>query len=130
MILIDKDTVSAVSQPFEVTTQLTIFAAGLAGSDYVELEVVAITPARRPSGDCPPYPVVLPTVSWSAPLKCCGDPIRLTPDQPFILLDHPQATKLRARLVTSDVGWTDKVVWFEVTKVEHPNDRMRGCSCD
>lgn len=130
MLLIDSDTVSATSQPFEVKPQATVFAANLAGSDYVEFEVVAITPARRPSCECPPVPVVLPAVVWSAPLLCCGQPVRLTATNPYVLIDHPQGAKIRARLVTAEVGWTDKVVWLEQTAVDYPNDRMRGCTCD
>lgn len=129
MLLIDKDTVGGISPTFEVSGQITIFASHLAGSDYVELELVDITPAKTPSGDCPPYPVILPAVVWSAPLKCCDEPIKLTPDQPYVLVDHPQNVKLRAKLVTSDVGWSDKRVWFKETSVHNPNDRMRGCPC-
>lgn len=129
MVLIDKDTVSGVSATFEVGNQLTVFAANLAGSDYVEFEIVALTPPKKAECECPPT-VVLPAVNWSAPLKCCGQAVRLTAAQPFVLIDHPQHIKMRARLVTTDVGWSDKIVWAESTNVPNPTDRMRGCPCD
>lgn len=128
-VLIDRNTVDYTSQPFEVGTQVTVYASNLAGDDYVEFEIVTITPARSVECGCPPFPVVMPSINWSSSLRCCGEPIRLTAEQPFVLIDHPQAAKIRARLVTSEVGWTDKTVWFEPTAVYFPNDRMRGCAC-
>jgi hypothetical protein len=128
-LLIDRDTVNGVSDTFTVFGQITVFASGLAGDDRVEFELVRITAARTAGGGCPPTPVVLPAVIWSAPLRCCGTTIALTADNPYVIVDNPQQVLLRAKLISNDPIIGEKIVWYEVTGTNNVTDRMRGCPC-
>ena len=104
-ILIDKDVLNGISAPFGVDRQMTVYASGLTGADYVEIQVVRINAARTASCECPPAKVTMPEVVWSAPLTCCGTAVRLTPTQPFVLIDFPQDSDfLHANLCPDDLN--------------------------
>lgn len=128
-ILIDKDVLNGISAPFGVDRQMTVYASGLAGADYVEIQVVRINAARTASCECPPAKVTMPEVVWSTPLTCCGTAVRLTPAQPFVLIDFPQGVSMRAVLHSTDPDVSDRLVWVEQTNTAYPTDRMRGCPC-
>ena len=61
-------------------------------------------------------------------LSCCGEPVVLSRDRPFVVLDAPQGSKLRARLETTLQD--TQVVWFQNTATTNVNDRLRGCPCE
>ena len=48
----------------------------------------------------------------------------LSRDRPFVVLDAPQGSKLRARLETTLQD--TQVVWFQNTATPNVNDRLRG----
>ena len=57
----------------------------------------------------------------------------LTRDNPWVIIDSPQGTKIRAKLETASSGEvvvpTDQLVVYNETNTENVNDRMRGCAC-
>jgi hypothetical protein len=97
------------SQPFVIPKggQVTLFAAGLQGADKVTLHVVTTT-RSGPTGDlCCPGPVALPELVDAVPLRLrcnCGDfeAVELTAEQPWVVLNGPQALQLQARVVVAD----------------------------
>lgn len=130
--LIGSNTVGGVSQTFELEEQATIYAAGLAASDSVTIEMVLVSDAvpQDPCG-CPPGAVVLPGVSDAMTLLCCGVPITLTRDRPYVIVDAPLNQKLRVRLnqANPNAQIDTQRVWMRSTQTLNVNDRLRGCPC-
>jgi hypothetical protein len=125
--LINRDTISGVSPTFEIREQITIVALGLEPLDVVTIWLVLqTTPVRDPCA-CPPGQVVLPAVLDEVQLRCCGTPVELTRNSPFVVLDAPQGITMRAKLATLTPS-TQSVVYQE-TSTANVNDRMRGCPC-
>lgn len=131
-VLINRNTLTGISEPFDVNQQLTVYAYNLVGTQRVSFEIVALSElVKSACGNCPPA-VQLPAVVDAMQLKCCGDPILLTRDQPWVIIDVPQGSKIRARL-ENDMGVNvvpdDQLVVYNTTNVPNVNDRMRGCAC-
>lgn len=126
--LIDRLTLGGVSTPFDLIDQVTVQAMGLHAGDEVHLEIVLLSDMTPPACACPPGRPTLPAVIDAVPLSCCGEPVVLSRDQPFVVLDAPQGSKLRARLETTMQD--TQVVWFQNTATPNVNDRLRGCPCE
>ena len=125
--LINSDTISGISIPFEIRHQITVVALGLEPLDTVTIWLVLqTTPVRDPCA-CPPGQVVLPSVLDEVQLACCDVPIVLNRDRPFVVLDAPQGISLRAKLVT--ITPSTQWVGYQETSTANVNDRMRGCPC-
>ena len=132
-VLISRNIVSGVSEPFEVSKQVTVYAYNLQPNEQVTFHIVALSElVKSACGNCPPA-VTLPTVVDEMPLLCCGERIVLTRDNPWVIIDSPQGTKIRAKLETASSGEvvvpTDQLVVYNETNTENVNDRMRGCAC-
>lgn len=126
--LIDKNTISGISEPFEIDTQVTVMALGLDPLDTVSFAIVQLSDPARVQCECPPGNVVFPSVIDEVPLMCCGEPIELTRDNPYVVFDSPQGAKIRATLNFDGVPAT-QYVFYVVTNTQNVNDRMRGCPC-
>ena len=132
-MLISRNVVSGISEPFEVSKQVTVNAYNLQVGQRVSFYIVALSElVKTACGNCPPA-VTLPTVVDEMPLLCCGERIVLTRDNPWVIIDSPQGTKIRAKLETASSGEvvvpTDQLVVYNETNTENVNDRMRGCAC-
>lgn len=127
--LIDKDTVSGVSDPFEIDIQVTVMALGLEPLDTVTFSIVQLSDPARVACECPPAAVVFPSIIDDIPLTCCGEPITLSRTRPYVILDAPQGAKIRATLNTNAPPDT-QFVFYTVTNTQNVNDRMRGCPCE
>ena len=132
-VIIDKDTLDGLSQPFEVPAgeQRMVVAYGLADpDDEVAFELVKLSKFAPAPCQCPPGRVQLPAVIWWASLRCCGEPIRLTAEQPYVVIDNPQEILIRARLTLGGETLPEDVeVHLQTVAVSNLNDRMRGCPC-
>lgn len=122
--------VGDISANFQLTVggQLTLKAVGFDESDpdnYIWVELVVIN-RFKPADPCCPGPVNLPSVVASVPLRCCGELIRLDANNPYVIIDAPQDSLLRARLE----GDTVPMAWISETKTPDLNDRLRGCECN
>lgn len=135
--LITRTVLDGVSNPFEVSDQITVMAYGLAPTERVAFYLVGLSETLRSAcgPGCPPM-VTLPSVIDEMQLMCCDTPILLTRDQPWVIIDSPQATKIRAKLETFDgTNWLPAVpsaqtlVLYKATNTANVNDRMRGCAC-
>lgn len=135
--LITSNVLDGVSKPFEVNDQITVYAYGLQLDQRVVFDIVALSETLRAAcgPGCPPM-VTLPSVIDEMPLKCCDDLIVLTRDKPWVILDSPQAAKIRASLQVLNTGvWVPAVpgastlVLWKATNTRNVNDRMRGCAC-
>lgn len=131
-VLINRNVLSGVSDPFEVAGQITVYAYNLQPGERISFEVVALSElVKTACGSCPPA-VVLPSIVDAMPLNCCGEIITLTRDRPWVIIDSPQGAKLRAKLETSAgvaVVPSDQLVVYSTTNTLNVNDRMRGCAC-
>lgn len=128
--LIDSNKLDGISDTFEIGIgeQLTVIALGLEVGDTVTFSIVALSRFVPDPCVCPPYNVVMPSITDEVPLSCCGGVITLTRDRPYVILDAPQAVKLRATL-TGTLPLTTQVVAYEKTSTPNPTDYMRGCPC-
>lgn len=125
-VLLNRDT-GDVSEPAVLTQQMTIMAQGLEDTDEVTLWLVQLSSFDAPQCSCPPGKVTLPQVMSENQLMCCGQPVVLTPEQPFVIVDAPLGWRLRAKWNISVP--TTQVVSFRYTNTPNVNDRMRGCPC-
>lgn len=130
--LITRNQLDGISDTFEVTNQITVYAYGLGVNERVAFSMVALSEfVRTVCGNCPPA-VVLPAVVDEMPLECCDEPIYLTRSRPWVIIDSPQHAKLRARLETTGsvaVIPTNQVVGYRESNTRNVTDRMRGCAC-
>lgn len=115
-----------ISQPIELRSQLTFVAFGLQTGEEVTFEVVLLSTPITPTCQCPPGQVVLPDVIQSFPLTCCEEPIVLTAERPYVVVDAPQGFLIRARW---DVLPTQgQVVYYQETNTPNLTDCLRGCA--
>lgn len=131
-VLITRTVLDGVSSPFEVADQITVSAYSLGPTDRVRFYIVGLSEVLKAACGCPPGAVQLPSVIDEMPLNCCGNPIELTRQQPWVVIDSPQGVKLRAKLEDSSgspLVPTDQLVVYKATNTRHVNDRMRGCAC-
>lgn len=135
--LITRTVLDGVSTPFEVSDQVTVFGYGLEPGQRVAFYIVALSETLRAAcgPGCPPM-VTLPSVIDEMQLMCCDTPVVLTREQPWVIIDSPQAAKIRAKLEVFDgTDWVPAVplpqtlVLWKATNTRNVNDRMRGCAC-
>jgi hypothetical protein len=81
--------------------QVTLRATGLAGDEYVEVQIVELSRAPEFTGDsCCATPASDVVVLNSVPLLCAPDsPVRLTQEIPFAVINGPQLVTLQAVVV-------------------------------
>lgn len=136
-VLITSNVLDGVSVPFEVADQITVQAFGLEPGQRVAFYIVGLSETLRAAcgPGCPPM-VTLPSVIDEMQLMCCDDPILLTRSRPWVIIDSPQATKIRAKLEVLDGSeWVPAVpspstlVLWKPSNTRNVNDRMRGCAC-
>jgi hypothetical protein len=127
--LINKDTISGVSETFEIASQATFVALGLEPGDTITFFLVLLSEALRPACPCPPYAVTFPSIVDEVPLLCNGEPITLSRDNPFVVLDAPQGFKLRAKL-NATVPYTTQILLMNELTTTAINDRLRGCASE
>ena len=118
---------------FEITKQVTVAAFGLGPNEFVTFEMLAFTsPARPVSCDpCNIPAVVFPSEKALQPLMCCGNnPVRLSAQNPVVLLDAPQLLRIRAKYngfdFSAGVPLTAEVVVYESNSTI-TSDAQRGC---
>lgn len=111
----------------EFGSQMTITAVGLEPGEYLEFQLVHIPSIDPDRCACPPGEVILPSVASFVTLTCCGEPIRVTPENPVVILDSPQRSFLRA--VLSADPMSPVYAWAIESKTSDVSDRMRGCRC-
>jgi hypothetical protein len=127
-VLIDKDTISGISNPFEIAEQVTVMALGLEPDDTVTFFIVLLSIPPRVQCECPPVQVQFVSIVDEVPLVCNGNPVTLSRDNPFVVLDAPQGFKLRAKLnqvITAPLS--TQTVFLNERTTTHINDRLRGC---
>lgn len=107
--------------------QMTVAAIGLEPGDYIEFQMVNILGTDPDRCECPPGRVELPSVAGFALLKCCGENIQVTADNPVVILDNPQRVFLRAVLYAADTSGI--YAWAIDSSTSNVNDRLRGCPC-
>lgn len=117
-----------VSAPFVVTSQVTVVARGLEPGDEVTLWLVLMTEPVRDPCACPPGQVVLPAVLDEVPHECCGEPVVLTRERSWAIIDSPQQTPIRVKWNLAGAPSTQSV-YLSDTNTANVNDRMRGCPC-
>ena len=127
-LLIDRDTVSLMSEPFQLTSQVTISAYHLDEDDSVSFQIVSLTGPTKAPCQCPPGQVLFSAVSDMMPLTCCGGGIVINREQPWVIIDAPHGAWLRAVLHADTPN--AQSVWLSETNTQNVTERMRGCSCD
>lgn len=127
-ILFGPGEIGTESQTFDlpVGTQQTVVAVGLEAGDMVQFEIVVVN-KLIPGDPCCPGPVRLPTIEAMVPLMCCGERITLTPERPYVVIDAPQGSLLRAILTSDSVQVP--LVWTTRTTTPNPSGYHRGCPC-
>lgn len=126
-LLLGRDT-GPVSGTVDIVDQMTITALGLEDTDEVTLWLVQITKLEQLPCACPPGKVQLPTVGSEVQMTCCGQPITLSVDRPFVIVDAPIGWRLRVKWNVDLV--TTQAVSYARTNTHNVNDRMRGCPCE
>lgn len=126
--IITPTTVSLTSDPVEITSQTTFVALGLESTDTVTFWLVLLTDPVRPSCDCPPAGVTLPSILAETQLQCCGANVQITATNPVVILDYPQGFKVRLKLNVTGAATTQTVMMQDATTT-NVTERMRGCAC-
>ncbi len=136
-VLITNNTLTGISQPFDVEGQLTVFAFGLTPTQRVSFWIVKISSAATAGCGCPPYVPQLPGIEEETPYECCNTPVILTADRPWVIIDSPQGAKIIAKLEELvDDEWVPvappngQVVYWDTSATPNVTDCMRGCRCE
>jgi hypothetical protein len=136
-VLFNTSSISGVSLVnFTIEKQVTVAALGLPPGATVTFEMVQLSSPTRDilqPGCCEvPLDRLANETSWQ-PLMCCeGQPVRVNTANPFIVLDAPQAVRLRALITGYDFSaapFTGEVIVYESTSTI-TSDTMRGCCAD
>lgn len=134
--LFDHTSISPNSRFFYLDQQLTIVGIGLPPGDYITFEVVESNPATR-ARNCgcdlvPPGKIALAAAQVLVCPSCKGtiEPIKLTPTNPVVILDHPQGFFIRA--VYHGNGLQQGSISVRAFDSNTPNIsvEMRGCLDD
>lgn len=139
-VLFDKASVENYSPAFYLNNQVTIYATGLAEGDEIRFELIRLssgTPAMHVG--CFFSEINAAEVDGIQQLNCTHcevhnvtKPVRVTAKNPFIVLDHPKESLLRAVYVPGDPANESlgtMQVWATENRanVEGLTDAMRGC---
>lgn len=129
-VIIDKQYIDGVSNVFDLNSQVTIWALGLEPEDEVTFWMVLLTDPLKPSDDCacPPLAPIGPQILDEVQLTCCSEPIVLSRERPYAVIDAPIGAKLRAKLASGIIS-TQKVV-MTTTATTNISSYMRGCPCE
>lgn len=121
------------SDPFSFSSQVTIRATGMLEGDRVTFRLVKIKPGSPGyTCDCinvPPTPIEIEAIQT---LMCpdCSEaerqPVRLTPDNPVVILDYPQNTLMYAVYEGDGIGMASVTATFDTT-TKDLTQSMRGC---
>lgn len=124
IVLIDrKVAVDGVSDTFEISSQVTITALGLEPTDQVTFWLTLLSEPLKGECPCPPLTVQFPQVLDEVQLACCGTPVVLSRENPFVVLDAPQGIKLRAK-INAQMLTTQRVLLRETTS------KPISCQCE
>lgn len=129
-ILIDNQYIDGVSNVFDLNSQVTVWALGLEPADEVTFWLVLLTDPLKPTElcPCPPLAPIGPQILDEVQLTCCSDPITLSRERPYAVIDAPVGAKLRAKLEAAMIT-TQKVV-MTTTQTNNISSYMRGCPCE
>lgn len=129
-ILFQPNIISDQSDTFVIGygRQITAIAFGLQAGDEITFQAVHVPAIDPDTCACIPHNVELPSVAAHFPLMCCGKEVKLTKDHPYVILDAPQRTLLRAIRNVADPDIV--VAWVVETDTPDLNDRLRGCPCE
>lgn len=108
--------------------QITVFAFGLAPDEYISFEIIFSPAVRKDLCICPPLKAQMPSVADAVPLSCCGQEVRLTSTNGFVIIDAPQNVDMRAVLHAKDRAGI--YAWASDSNTSYVTDRMRGCPCE
>lgn len=119
---------------FTIRDQVTIHAINLHPEDQITFEVIYLKSGTMPEAcECIIHPGEMPTTIGATQLMCgdCGEdgiiaPVRLTANNPVVVLDSPQGVILRAVYEGSGIG--ESTVWAVTgTETQDLTPEMRGC---
>lgn len=113
------------SQTFDlpVGAQWTVVATGLQDGDSVEFEIVVVN-KLIPGDPCCPGPVTMHTIIQSTPLMYWDERVQLTNTRPYVIIEAPQGSVLRAILNSDEVEVP--LVWATRTDTSCPSEYQRG----
>lgn len=119
---------------FEVPFQVTVLGLGLPEGDFITFEFVKVSGDQRQKVcGCRLSPQIFASIEGVQELQCpsCEEltqrPVRLTPQNPVVVLDVPQNTMLRA-IYNGDGLETQAVrVWVVDSNTQDLTDSLRGC---
>lgn len=124
----NKMTTTSDSFVIPIGGQVTVFAFGLEPDDEITFDMLYVPSLAGDPCDCPPGgQAELPQAAAVERLRCCGESIRLTYDNPYVILDSPQNIFIRANLEAEDTMAVTS--WLVTTNTPNVNDRLRGCQC-
>jgi hypothetical protein len=133
-VIFNESSITGVSLVnFTIDKQVTVAALGIPVGAEVTFEMVRLsTPSYEPvcPGSCEMPPVQFASeIAWQ-PLMCCnGNKVKVTSNNPYILLDSPQHVRLRALLTNydfSDGPFPGEVIVYPSDSTI-PGDDKRGC---
>lgn len=128
-LLFSPTSVSPYSAVFYLSGQKTIVGLGFEDDESEVTFRIVDMDAAGPQCPCPPRVVNLPEVNASAPLTCCGEPIVVNINNPYVILDAPQGIAIQAVYTTPAGGKITAKVWALDTNTRDVTERMRGCPC-
>ena len=130
-----RDGTNLVSPGFWLNSPITVIGTGLGEDDIITFKVVYLKGAEKPTSDCACLPVFFnkPSVIGEEFLVCpeCVDevgfvPVRLTANNPVVVLDSPLGQVLQA--VYDGDGRPDAHVWiYQGANTASITSEMRGC---
>ena len=119
---------------FELNQQKTVFAMGMQPGDFITFEVVRISDAARSKVcGCRLTEAGMSVVEQLQPLHCpvCSTgesrPVRVTPQNPTVVLDTPQGALMRAIYHGTGVSLRAVTVTLSDSATTDLSMTMRGC---
>lgn len=134
IVLFNSLSVNLDSATFEITRQRTFMAVGMEPGDFITFEIVKVAPgARSFVCGCRVSDAGVGVIEGVQELQCPScealtqRPVRLTPQNPVVVLDFPQATILRVIYHGTGIDLGLVTVWTDETNTQDLDDDLRGC---
>jgi hypothetical protein len=122
------------SATFEITRQRTFMAVGMEPGDFITFEIVKVAPgARSFVCGCRVSEAGPGVIEGVQELQCPAcealtqRPVRLTPQNPVVVLDFPQGTVMRLVYHGTGLDLGLVTVWTDETHTQDLDDVLRGC---
>jgi hypothetical protein len=134
VVLFNNQSANIDSPTFEIKGQRTFMSTGMQPGDFMTFEIVKVAAgARSTVCGCRISEMGVGVIEGVQELQCssCEEttqrPVRMTPQNPVVVLDFPQGVIMRAIYTGDGLDLRTVTVWSEESTTQDLTPELRGC---